>query len=284
MARKITTADLPAATEGGSIRVGGFHGKPVTVISLEITGASGSFAVDGDKRVYRLCSTCRNSSGFRPEYAGVLGGQCFHCNGTGVYPYADTVELAQRKVRAAVKRAATTARKAQERAAARAVEISAWQEANAEIMAQIKECAALVDADARTSRDEDLIIDFADRVTLTDPQIELAKAAMERIAAARAAKAQKVAAARYGAEVNEKTTITGVIAVAMVVEGDYGSSRMIVVEGAGECAGITAKWTGTANAIWGLQKGETVTLTGTVKKHAEYQGIPQTVLTRCKVS
>jgi hypothetical protein len=29
--------------------------------------------------------------------------------------------------------------------------------------------------------------------------------------------------------------------------------------------------------------GDTVTITGTVKEHGEYKGVPQTVLTRCKV-
>ena len=33
-----------------------------------------------------------------------------------------------------------------------------------------------------------------------------------------------------------------------------------------------------------VHKGDTCVLTGTVKEHTEYKGVPQTVLTRCKVS
>lgn len=45
-----------------------------------------------------------------------------------------------------------------------------------------------------------------------------------------------------------------------------------------------ATWFTTSGKFYQLEEGTKVTLTGTVKKHEEYKGEKQTVLTRCKVA
>ena len=58
---------------------------------------------------------------------------------------------------------------------------------------------------------------------------------------------------------------------------------MLVIEGTGEFAGVTFKTTGTGATLWETEKGQAVEIVATVKKFAEYNGTPQTVLTRSKI-
>lgn len=95
------------------------------------------------------------------------------------------------------------------------------------------------------------------------------------------------AATRYAAEVGAKVSVTGTVAVAMYLEPtQYGwSGRMlVVVEGTGSDAGVVVKVTSGARSLFGLERGETVTITGTVKAHAVYEDKAQTVLDRPKVT
>lgn len=89
---------------------------------------------------------------------------------------------------------------------------------------------------------------------------------------------------RYAAEdEGVKVTVTGKITFVHGYDTDYGYTRMVIIKGTGQDAGITVKWAGTAKAIWDLEQDQEVVITGTVKALAEYKGVAQTVLTRCKI-
>jgi hypothetical protein len=81
-------------------------------------------------------------------------------------------------------------------------------------------------------------------------------------------------------DVTEKITVEGTIIQAMTIDGHYGASRlMIVAVGDGDRVKMftTAAW------AWDVGVDETVTLTGTVKAHEEYQGRRETLLVRPKL-
>lgn len=86
------------------------------------------------------------------------------------------------------------------------------------------------------------------------------------------------AASRHVGEVGTKVTVTGTVVFVKVVRSDYGSSVLVVVDADGD------KVTTFSNAAWArdADRGDTVTLTGTVKAHETYDGERRTVLTRTK--
>lgn len=64
------------------------------------------------------------------------------------------------------------------------------------------------------------------------------------------------------------------------IESDFGTSKLVkFVDAEGNEFGTF----GSGMSIWGLEKGDEVILTGTVKEHSTYQEIKQTMLSRCKV-
>ncbi len=109
--------------------------------------------------------------------------------------------------------------------------------------------------------------------------------AYQRLTADRAQKASRQEAAQ-GVEhvgvVGEKVNLTGVVRTAMRVDGyTYHSpdSVLLVVD----CGTAVAKMTTAAAWAYPLKVGDSLTLTGTVKAHTEWNGIKQTVLTRPKM-
>jgi hypothetical protein len=64
------------------------------------------------------------------------------------------------------------------------------------------------------------------------------------------------------------------------IESEWGGAKLVkFTDGDGNEFG----WFGSGVAIYDLKKGDEVILTGTVKKHDTYQGIKQTMLTRCAI-
>jgi hypothetical protein len=95
----------------------------------------------------------------------------------------------------------------------------------------------------------------------------------EQRAAERASRANA-----YQGAVKDRITVTGTIRLAKVMSGYYGDTTLLVID---TPAG-TVKWFATGDR--GVDAGEQLTLTGTVKAHEEYQGERQTVLTRCRIA
>jgi len=97
----------------------------------------------------------------------------------------------------------------------------------------------------------------------------------------KAAREAKAASIDYVGTIGEKITITGIVSKNMVIETMYGFSHLVIVEGDNFVAKMftTAGWSESDSA----DVDKTVTLTGTVKAHDEYNGTKQTVLTRAKL-
>lgn len=88
-------------------------------------------------------------------------------------------------------------------------------------------------------------------------------------------------AVEYAGTVGEKLTMSGTVRTAMRVEGyTYHSpaSALLVVD----CGTAVAKMVTAAGWAYAVKVGDQLTVTGTVKQHADYNGTKQTVLTRPK--
>lgn len=100
-------------------------------------------------------------------------------------------------------------------------------------------------------------------------------------AAREAEKAEREAAKAeitYAGTVGEKLTATVTVTARKLVASAYGSSTLIVMR---DDAHVFKAFT---SAAWArdVQAGDTLTITGTVKAHSEYDGVRETVLTRVK--
>lgn len=321
------TAPLPEATTGEIVEVGGFRsGKPSKVLQIFITDAFRDLAMGGDKRIYELCGTC-DTSGFRSGFAHVMGGICFHCNGSGIHAvYADTLEDAQKKVRRATARRNTEARKAAERAAKYAEDKALYASQNAGQIQRVTEWLEARDLLEPSftwngNQDDYYTQEHAYNAELNDwfdrrdasadayaiklindilGDIHMADA-KERPTAARWATAEKFMrqyegkeearkaqqdASRYAGDIKEKVTITGKVAAIFDATATFGYNtsyrKGIIIKGTGADAGITFKWIASGATQYGVDVDDTVTITGTVKELAEYKGVKQTVVTRCK--
>lgn len=238
------------------------------------------------------CGYCSPAwSGSKSHYAGIMGGVCFQCNGRGYHKRYESLA----KVEALVKRRkadrARRARKEAERLAAQDAEGAAWAEAHpdeAAVLAAIRSMGgesaeAAVAAEARWGAFLWSLAQQAGWRPLSEKQTAAVMPAVERVAAAETVAAAKTAASRYF-DGPKATAATGTVVLAMNVRGwNDSTSRLVVVEGTGEYTGMTFKMFGTGATLWETAKGDEVEVTGTVTKREEYEGTPQTVLTRAKV-
>lgn len=80
-------------------------------------------------------------------------------------------------------------------------------------------------------------------------------------------------------EIGEKVTLTGVVRTATRVNGftAYAPDRALIVIDAGTAV---AKLVTSARWAYPIERGDRITVTGTVKAHTEWRGTKQTVLTR----
>jgi hypothetical protein len=101
------------------------------------------------------------------------------------------------------------------------------------------------------------------------------RAAKEALWAAE--KVQKATSAFVGA-VKERITISGTVSAIRYISGQFGVTTLYTITGDD---GNLFKWFA-SQSVLGDDAGVHVTITGTVKKHDEYNGTKSTVLTRCK--
>jgi hypothetical protein len=254
--------------------------------------------IDGEEfAVYRgayfsACGFCSPTwSGSKTHYAHVFNAVCFQCNGRGYHRRYES----RAKVEALVKRRkadrARAERKRAAEAAAKDAARAAWAEAHPDE-------AALLDGILATGQDSveaaaaaekrwgDFLWSLAHQSQhrpLSEKQTAAVVPAVARVAARESAAAAKAAAQRYydGPKV---AAAAGTVVTAITTNGYAGSSsRLVVVEGTGEHAGVTFKMFGTGVTLWETRRGDKVEVTGTVKAREVYEGTMQTVLTRAKV-
>lgn len=284
-------------------------GETVRIVGVEYMEGV-EIARIGDS--YReLCYTC-DASGFRPEYAGIFGGTCFYCKGSGLHQLIGSgtvAELAKVLVRRAKARDRAAAKREAKWAAAKAAH-AAWLIANpaiADIAARFgritsceHELAAFAIAEYRECYREEcneriseirdthdpILLELAGAATcrvITDAQVRLlGKLVIQHAArvAAREAKAVKVAERKWLGAEKEKISATGTLAKPHHSESDWGSStlyKLTTTEG-----DVVSWW---RSGYHEFEAGARVTLTGTVKKLTDSEKYgKETVLTRCKVA
>ena len=90
---------------------------------------------------------------------------------------------------------------------------------------------------------------------------------------------EKIARVHLDAQIGDTVTITGTVAVAISVDTQFGTSRLIIVETDNNEA---VKMFTTASWAWDTNRDDTVTIQGTVKSFDHYDGDAQTTLNRPK--
>ena len=95
-----------------------------------------------------------------------------------------------------------------------------------------------------------------------------------------AIKAEQAKLHHVEAEIGEQVTLTGIVTMATSFDTAYGRQMVVVVKTDDH---QVAKMFTTASWAWGVDFDDVITIAGTVKEHGEYQGIPQTTLTRPKL-
>lgn len=80
-------------------------------------------------------------------------------------------------------------------------------------------------------------------------------------------------------QIGDKVTVIGNVANATTIEGQYGQTRLIVIETIDKQA---VKMFTTAEWCWSVQTDDAISVTGTIKSFDEYRGRRQTVLVRPK--
>lgn len=254
-------------------------------------------------RNYReICDTC-GGGGFRPEYAGLFGGRCFYCRGCGLHDLIGSGS-AEELIKVLVRRAKARARaaaKRQEKADAASAAYRVWLAANPAVQeiadrfgrlgwcdhggGCYREACEAVRAEIRETHDP-ILLELAGAATcriITGPQVALLHRLVGEHAdrvIAREAKAEKVAERKWIGTEGAKITVAGTLSKPVYFDGDYGTRTLYKLMTAD---GDSVTWFRTG--FHEFEAGETVTLTGTVKKltQSEKYG-KETQLTRCKVS
>ena len=100
--------------------------------------------------------------------------------------------------------------------------------------------------------------------------------------AARDERAGRRATLDFAGEVGEKVTLTGTITVLLHVDGftwNSPSRRLIILD----CETSVAKMVTGASWAYDVERGDEITVTGTIRKHEDWHGTPQTLIVRPKL-
>lgn len=290
------TAEAPATTKTPDVIRGDIVSTGRRGIKAQLVTILGEDFLRYGDGFYSVCGNCDGGySGHKSAYAGVFAGECFQCLGTGHGKKVgddeqDVIKRAKARVAARERRA----RKAREAAEAEQKVGADWRAANPEV-ADLGEAVYAEMAEAGydghvavSDRWGDRVIHLANLVGMgraltaaetAELPVAIAKALDERAAEQAAWDAQK-----YLGETGDVVTVTGAVAANIPVETRYGWTRLLIVEGTGEFTGVTLKLWSTAKAVREAERGDVVTVTGTVKTHEEYDGVKQTELGKAKVT
>lgn len=256
----------------------------------------------------RQCGMC-GATGTRWEHMNVDNGRCWHCGGDG---HGKTIPGGLEE---AIKRERRNWLADQRRERQRLAQVEArktaariWRAANPELVAELD---ALFDETAASITEEDkrsycndypdpeptidtlvaykaeslfggrfrTLLECAIRVRDEFALEDATTAALPELLSAYQEAVRMRQSARYApTSKGEKYTITGRVTVTWDIDGMYGWSRMFIIDGEGDHAGITVKCFSTAENMLALQRGDRVSVTGKVKKFQEYKDTPQTEL------
>lgn len=274
-------------------------GKFPTATLLTVNGEP---FLEINNKLYAPCTWCEY--GTKSWHGNVFGGVCFQCNGRGFDREIGTVEEAAKLVHRRELARARRDRKAAEKAAEQLAEGDTWRAANADladmldaIYAEMAEAGDATTSDAAYYAREAVDARWGEFVTqmantvgmgrpLTEKQTAAVADAIEKALAAQIAEQARQDAARWYGEEKQRIDATGTVKTAFSVEESNYATGMpehkmiVIIAGTGEFTGVTFKIKGTGATLWDVEKGQAVTVRGTVKRHGEYDGIKQTELTR----
>jgi len=244
---------------------------------------------DGTAEYREICDTCYGT-GFRPEYAGVFGGTCFPCNGSGLHRKVgqgtpvEMIRVLRRREADRIRRQA----KRQEAEQAKQDAHARWLADNPELAARLAEVRATLDAEGADARafnptTRDLAVQGGHR-PLSAAQIDLFDKLYQADRHELAERQRKAAARGWIGQKNDKVTFTGTLVFTRHFTSEVGyrrtaTSTLYTLQGAD---GTTVKWF--RSGCYTPALGETYTVKGTVKK---LEDSPQygkaTVITRGEI-
>ena len=236
-----------------------------------------------EKDNFRVKVGARGESGYldRNENCGRCGGQgggdqwrhtgwtCYQCHGNRTVPVTHRVfdEARLANLNAVADRKATLkATEAQRKIDAAVAYFVEWSESHEKLL-----------GDIAAATGNSFLSDIASKLSksgiLTDRQLEAAATALER---QRVREVESRASEHVGAvkdRIEFEAEVTGVYGT----EGFYGHTDIVKFKDA-----ANNQFTWFASDYTNLERGDRISIKGTVKKHEKYRGIKATVLTRCK--
>ena len=288
---KVQTPE-PVIERGDQVTVGNKRygwGVPATVITITVGTTTDTYLEFRSGALRTPCGNCQDGySGVKPWHGNVFAGQCFQCAGRGWHRQVDDLDAAKKLTRTREVTRLREARKAAEKSAAAAAALAEWAAANADLAARLAEIHAADNAADYTERTAleyryggGFVLNLAATASygpLTDKQTAAVAKAIAEADAAVAAKATL----RHAGDPGETVTVTGTVAAAFSFEGRYGWSWVVVVKADGL---HPVKFFSSSKAAREAERGDKVTVTGTVKDHSVYEGEEQTMLTgRVKIT
>ena len=227
----------------------------------------GKQGVSGQLTRAENCPRCGGQGGsthWRPD-----GGVCYQCRGkcTVVCAYrVFTAEKLAKLVAAADQKAARQIAKAEAAEVAKRAAFHSWSEKHYAVLNNIV-------ASTGNSFLDDLARKLSHHQQLSDRQLEAAARVVKQAEDREA----EGAASEWVGEVKERIEFEAEIMGSYLNDGFYGVTDILKFK---DEAGNHFTWF--ASDITGLQRGDRISIKGTVKKHDEYKEIKQTILTRCK--
>ncbi len=240
--------------------------------------------------VYDPCKRC--VVGGHYSFNGV-DSICYGCHGYS-HGKATTEDDIVRRYIARQKAAERRERQAREAAEKQAAELRAWEELHADIAEALKAHRSPVDpegyADFSFTPKDRFLTSLADQATykpLSEKQTAAAVAAFARLREQDEKRAArdgiKIAAGHWG-EVKKRDTVVVTVNKIIVIDGEWGATFLVIMTSAEGHSLKTFASGGSAfvtDAIEAEKDGQPLKIKATVKEHGEYNGVPQTMLTRC---
>jgi hypothetical protein len=247
------------------------HGGEVAEAELANVrvGARGE---SGDLVVREDCGRC-GGNGWIWCFGHVEGGICFGCRGARTFVRTKRVYTEDKLEKLNAAKEKRTFRKAEER---RAREETAAKAFNAEI-AEAGRSALVYRIKAATGNGflADLAAKLEKGWMLSDKAFDTA----DRVITENDERAKTNAASEHVGEVKERIDFEAEVVGVFGTEGHWGHTDIIKLRDTG---GNLFTWF--ASVHTGVERGARVAVRGTVKKHGEFKGTKETVLTRCVVT
>ncbi len=214
------------------------------------------------------CGGAGGSAHWRPD-----GGVCYQCRGGRTISVTRRVFTADRLEVLNIATQKKEDKRIEEQAAKDAVrllEFVQWGREHKDLLKAIQE--------AKGDFFQSLASQLRDHRTLSERQIEAAA----RIIKANANQSALDIASTHVGEIKERIEFEATVEFTKEFEGFYGSTTIIKLR---DLEGNVFTWFASGPIYdHDVKRGDRVSIKGTVKKHDDYQGTKQTILTRCKIT